>query len=51
MTNLRDEFLGYEKSGDLVSAISASCYRMEDFWPEKSIRAYQLYRNCFQEDP
>jgi len=45
--NLKDEFLGYEKSLSLVSAINAGIYKMEDFWPERTQKAYHVYKECF----
>ena len=44
--NMKDEFLGYEKSLFLVTAINNNCYKMENFWPERTCKAYEVYRRC-----
>lgn len=42
-----DELLGYEKTISLVTSIVEGTYRTNDFWPERSIRAFEAYQDAF----
>ena len=45
--NLGGELLGYRKSRSLIKAINSNRYKVEDFWPERTRKAYKAYRDCF----
>ncbi len=47
VVDLRDELIGYEKNAAIVAAINDGSYRKENFWPERTCRAYALYRKWF----
>ena len=47
--NLKDEFLGYERTIALVNAMAQGTYRFEDFWPEQSVKAFECYQEYFHE--
>lgn len=47
--NMVDEFLGYEKNATLVRAINSGNYCAKDFWPDRTQRAYQAYRQRLSE--
>ncbi|MEM1199066.1 MAG: hypothetical protein AAGI06_07140 [Pseudomonadota bacterium] len=42
--NLNDEVLGYQQNAALVEAINAGTYAPHDFWPERTVTAYEAYR-------
>ncbi len=41
--NLTDEVLGYQQNAAMVEAINAGTYAHHDFWPERTVAAYQAY--------
>jgi hypothetical protein len=41
--DLVEEVLGYQRNAELVAAINAGTYRVEDFWPEQARLAYDAY--------
>jgi hypothetical protein len=45
--NLKDEFLGYEKTIALVKAMADGRYSPQEYWPEQSVKAFQCYQECF----
>ena len=45
--DMKREFLGYEKTLPLVRALREEAGAIEHFLPEKSMRAFDLYRECF----
>ncbi len=47
LLDMKDEFMGYKRSIDIVRALGAGGYKKEDFWPKKTCEAYQVYQNCF----
>ncbi len=42
--NLTDEVLGYQQNAAMVEAINAGTYTHRDFWPERTVLAYEAYR-------
>ncbi len=44
VTDLNDEMLGYEKCLELVSEVNNGTYQKEFFWPERTLRAYEVFR-------
>ena len=45
--NLKDEFLGYERTIALVNAMAQGTYRFEDFWPEQSVKVVRVLSGVF----
>jgi len=46
--DMLNEWLGYEKSIDIVRALAQGTYRVEDFWPQRTREAYSRYRTHFE---
>lgn len=46
--NLKDEFLGYERTHALVQAMADGRYSPEEFWPPESVQAFKTYQECFE---
>jgi hypothetical protein len=42
-----DEYIGYERCIDIVNALKNCDYKAESFWPAATLKAYQLYKDCF----
>lgn len=42
--NLVDEFVGYERTHSLIQAMNAGSYDPKDWWPERTLAAYDAYR-------
>lgn len=45
--NMVDEFIGYEKSLSLVRAVNENLYNYKNFWPERTCKAYEIYKRSF----
>ena len=41
--NLSDEVLGYQQNVTMVNAINTGSYSPNDFWPERTVLAYEAY--------
>jgi hypothetical protein len=42
-----DEFIGYEKNLEMVRSINNKTYAKENFWPERTCRAFHRYQEHF----
>ena len=42
-----DEYCGYEKCIKIVRSIANDTYQADHFWPRETLRAYDLYKECF----
>ena len=47
IVDMKDEIVGYQKNIRIVEAINKSIYKKELFWPERTCKAYEVYRSCF----
>lgn len=45
--DMEDEFIGYQKNIDIVKQIENKSYDYKKIWPEKTVKAYQIYRSLF----
>lgn len=46
--DMDQELLGYRQTWKLVEAINAKSYRPQDYWPERTLAAYQRYQTHFK---
>ncbi|MCF7907504.1 MAG: hypothetical protein K9L86_01300 [Candidatus Omnitrophica bacterium] len=46
--DMEDEFKGYMSNIDIVRAIGNGTYKKEDFWPEQTCAAYEVYQRRFK---
>ncbi|NQU74178.1 MAG: hypothetical protein HQ547_05665 [Candidatus Omnitrophica bacterium] len=46
-TDMKDEFIGYERNIDIVKSMNNGTYQYKNWWSEGTCKAYEEYMKCF----